>query len=334
MTAGTHREEPNLQLRVFRFHGRLLRHSFRSSLTRQTLAKRYSFIVANRSTGVVHRFTLAVRPALALFAAILALPIGWSVQSRLGTATQIEQLQLRNATLEVENIRYRSATTELSGRIAALQLVIGELHDRSVVDPRIRRAMGRLSETDAANGSMALRTVALTSPTETFNLLHDLLNILDVELTAASDGVGRQQALAAATPINLPAEGRVSDRFGYRADPFTGQRTFHPGIDISTGYGQPVVATADGTVVSAARSGNYGNLIEIDHNFGRLTRYGHLSEYATKVGGTVMRGQVIGYAGATGRATGSHVHYEVWVGGRAMNPLQLVSVPRAAASAN
>ena len=296
------------------------------------LPKRYSFIVADRSTGAVHRFTLAVRPALALFAAILALPIGWSVQSRMSTMAQIEQLQLRNATLAIENTRYRSATTELSGRITALQLVIGDLRDRSVVDPRIQRAMGRLAETDAATGSMALRAVALTSPTETFDLLHDLLNMLDMELTVASDGVGQQQALAAATPINLPAEGRVTERFGYRIDPFTGQRVFHPAIDISTGYGQPVVTTADGTVVSAERSGNYGNLVEIDHNFGRLTRYGHLSEYAITVGETVVRGQVIGYAGATGRATGSHVHYEVWVGGRAMNPLQLVSVPRAASA--
>ena len=293
------------------------------------LPKRYSFIVADRSTGAVHRFTMAVRPTVALVLAVLTLTIGWTVQSGWTTAARIEQLQLRNATLNVENARHRSATTELSSHIAALQLVIGKLRDRSIVDPRIQRAMGRLAETDAANGEGSLRAVALTSPTETFNLLHDLLNMLDVELAVANAGVGRRQALAAATPINLPADGRVSDRYGYRIDPFTGQRVFHPAIDISTGYGQPVVATADGRVVSAERSGAYGNLIEIDHDFDRVTRYGHLSEFATRVGESVERGQVIGYAGATGRATGSHVHYEVWVGGRAMNPLQLVSVARA-----
>ena len=286
------------------------------------LPRRYSFIVADRSSGVVGRFTVAVRPALALVAAVLALPIGLTVHSRWSTATQIEHLQLRNATLAVENTRYRSATTDLEGRIAALQLAIGALRDSSIVDPRIRRAIGRLPDAATANGA-ALRTVALSSPNETFNLLDDLLDILDIQLADASDGVERQRAFAAATPINLPTDGRVTGRFGYRSDPFTGKRTFHRAIDISTGYGQPVYATANGTVESARPSGDFGNLIKIDHGFGLVTRYGHLSKFATTAGATVSRNEVIGYAGATGRATGAHVHYEVWVDGRAMNPLQL-----------
>ena len=291
------------------------------------LPKRYSFIIADRLSGVVHRFTLAVRPTLALFAAILALPIGWTVHSRWSTAAQIDQLQLRNATLVVENARYRSATTELSGRIASLQLAIGKLRDSSIVDPRIRRAIARLPDADTANDA-ALRSVALSSPIETFNLLDDLLDMLDVQLADASDGLQRQQAFAAATPINLPTDGRVTGRFGVRSDPFTGERAFHPAVDISTGYGQPVFATADGTVESAGRSGDYGNLIEIHHGFGLVTRYGHLSKFATTAGSAVSRSDVIGYAGDTGRTTGAHVHYEVRVNGRAMNPLQLGAEPR------
>ena len=291
------------------------------------LPKRYSLIVADRSSGVVRRFTVAVRPTLALCAAILALPIGWTVQSGWSAATQIDQLQLRIATLAVENARYRSATTELSGRIAALQLAISELRDSSIVDPRIRRAIGRLPAADTANAA-ARRSVALSSPTETFNLLDDLLVMLDVQLTEASYGVARQQAFAAATPINLPTDGRVSGRFGYRQDPFTGKRTFHGGIDIATGYGQSVYATADGTVESAGRRGSFGNLIRINHGFGLVTRYGHLSKFATTVGSTVSRGDVIGYAGDTGRATGTNVHYEVRVNGQLMDPLQLGAEPR------
>ena len=291
------------------------------------LPKRYSLIVADRSSGVVRRFTVAVRPTLALFAAILALSIVWPVLSGRSTPTQIEQLQLRIATLSVENARYHSATTELSGRIAALQLAISELRDSSIVDPRIRRAISRLPAADTANAA-ALRSVALSSPTETFNLLDDLLVMLDVQLTDASDGVERQQAFAAATPINLPTAGRVSGRFGYRQDPFTGKRAFHRGIDIATGYGQPVYATADGTVESAGRNGAFGNLIKINHGFGLVTRYGHLSKFATTVGSTVRRGDVIGYAGDTGRATGTNVHYEVRVNGQLMDPLQLGAEPR------
>ncbi len=295
------------------------------------LPKRYSLIVADRSSGVLRCFTVAVRPTLVVFAAILALPIGWTVQSGRTTAIQIDQLQLHIATLAVENARYRSATTDLSGRIAALQLAIGELRDSSIVDPRIRRAIGRLPAADTANAA-ALRSVALSSPTETFNLLDDLLIMLDVQLMDATDGVERQQAFAAATPINLPTDGRISGRFGYRQDPFTGKRTFHRGIDVATGYGQPVYATADGTVESAGRSGAFGNLIRINHGFGLVTRYGHLSKFETTVGSRVSRDDVIGYAGDTGRATGTNVHYEVRVNGQLMDPLQLGAQPRSQSS--
>ena len=296
------------------------------------LPKRYSFVIADRSSGVVHRFTLALRPTLALFAVILTLPIWWTVQSRVSTAGQIEQLRLRNATLSVENAKYHSATTRLSGRITALQLVIGELRDSAIVNPKIRRAIGRLPDTDDAY-SRALRSVALSSPTATFRLLDDLLNVLNVQLADATEGVLHQQAFAAATPFDLPTDGRVSGRFGYRPDPFTGERVLHNAVDISTGYGQPVYATADGVVASAGWKGALGNLIKIDHNFGIVTKYGHLSKFATSVGAAVHRGDVIGYAGATGRATGVHVHYEVWVNGQSMNPMRL-SVERVSQSAN
>ena len=295
---------------------------------RQTLPKRYSFIVADRSSGVVRRFTLAVGPTAALIAAMLAIPIGWSAHTRWTVGAQIEQLKLRNAMILVENARYRASTTEIADRIAALQLAIGELRERSTLDPRIRRAMDRLPDTDPADGTAALRAVALSSPGETFSLLDDLLRVLDVQLSLASGAVEQQQALAAATPINLPTDGSVSGRYGYRTDPFSGKRAFHPAVDISTGYGEPVYATADGRVESAERNGAYGNLVEIDHGFGLVTRYGHLQKFATSAGAAVHRGDVIGYAGRTGRATGTHVHYEVWVNGRAMNPLQLGEEPR------
>ena len=84
--------------------------------------------------------------------------------------------------------------------------------------------------------------------------------------------------------------------------------------------------------MSAASNGAYGNLIELDHGFGLTTRYGHLSGFAVRVGETVRRGQLIGYVGATGRATGSHVHYEVWVNGRTINPMRLLETRPVAAN--
>ena len=301
------------------------------------LVKRYSFIVADRSTGVVRRFALSVRPKLVL-ALLVALPLGWFSHaawldgSRFDRAewlssprwTMNERLRSFNALLQTEVERYGSNTIDLARRVAALQLVVAALSDQSAVDPGMRQAMARVAEADRSRAVSALRTVVQGAPAETLDLLHDLLDVLEIELGTVRDNILRRQDLAAATPFNLPAGGRITARYGYRRDPFTSERTFHPALDISTGYGQPVRATADGRVAEAGRNGNLGKMIEIDHGFGRRTRYGHLSEFAIAVGEDVERGQVIGYVGATGRATGSHVHYEVLVGNRRMNPLRLV----------
>jgi murein DD-endopeptidase MepM/ murein hydrolase activator NlpD len=145
--------------------------------------------------------------------------------------------------------------------------------------------------------------------------------------------VERRHALAAATPTIWPAHGWLSSGYGRRADPFTGDPDFHSGLDISTGRGAPVYATADGTVVSASSSGNYGNLVVVDHGFGIVTRYAHLSRFTVKPGAKVSRGDLIGLVGATGRATAPHLHYEVLVNGRLMNPLRLLTArPTAAAN--
>ena len=296
------------------------------------LNNRYSFVVANRSSGVVRRFTIGVRPALTFLVAILAFPVGLMIQSYQSSSAQNEHLRVRNNALELENNHFRTATANLSGEITALQLATQELHDRSIVEPELRRSMERLADVDGATGASSLRTIALNPSTETFGLLHDLLTVLDLQLGVAGAGVAQREALAAAAPLDLPADGPITGRFGYRSDPFTGQRSYHPAIDISTDYGQPVVATADGIITSAERSGAYGNLIKIDHGFNRVTRYGHLSKFEIAVGDQVKRGQVIGLAGATGRATGSHVHYEVSVANRAVNPLQLTLSRRLASA--
>jgi murein DD-endopeptidase MepM/ murein hydrolase activator NlpD len=117
---------------------------------------------------------------------------------------------------------------------------------------------------------------------------------------------------------------------GNRADPINGEKDFHPGLDISADRGDPVYSTADGKIVNASAAGNYGNLVIVDHGYGIETRYGHLSAFKVKVGQVVKRGDLVGLVGATGRATGSHLHYEVRANGRILNPLQLLLNPRRA----
>lgn len=118
-------------------------------------------------------------------------------------------------------------------------------------------------------------------------------------------------------PAIWPAQGDVSSPYGLR----WGGSDFHPGIDIANDMGTPIMATADGTVVTAGyNSGGYGNMVDIDHGNGLMTRYGHAMQVLVSEGQTVRRGQVIALMGSTGFSTGPHVHYEVRINGQAVNP--------------
>jgi murein DD-endopeptidase MepM/ murein hydrolase activator NlpD len=132
-----------------------------------------------------------------------------------------------------------------------------------------------------------------------------------------------QQGVAA-IPSAFPLHQGVNftSGFGVRSDPFRGRAAMHPGIDLAGPMGTPVYATADGVVGrSEWNSGGYGNLVEIDHGQGIQTRYGHLSQRVAVAGQRVHRGDLIGLMGSTGRSTGSHLHYEVRIDGRAVNPV-------------
>lgn len=114
---------------------------------------------------------------------------------------------------------------------------------------------------------------------------------------------------------------KLTSTFGVRSDPFHGGAAMHAGIDIPGPIGTPIYATADGVIGRAGRFGGYGNLITVDHGKGIETRYGHLSKIMVAPNTRVRRGQLIGLMGSTGRSTGSHLHYEVRIDGKAVNPM-------------
>ncbi len=121
-------------------------------------------------------------------------------------------------------------------------------------------------------------------------------------------------------PSLWPVEGRVASSFGEREDPLNGEGAFHSGIDIDAPYGTPVRAAADGEVTAATVEAGYGREIVLDHGHGVTTLYGHLSGFAVVPGDHVVRGQVIGYVGQSGRTTGPHLHYEVRLRSVPVNP--------------
>jgi len=128
---------------------------------------------------------------------------------------------------------------------------------------------------------------------------------------------------AIAVPSDKPVKtAAFTSGYGVRSDPFRGGAAMHAGIDLAGPHGTPIYATADGTVTNAGwNSGGYGNLIKVDHGRGIETRYGHLAQMLVRDGQPVKRGQLIGRMGSTGRSTGNHLHYEVRIDGRAVNPI-------------
>jgi murein DD-endopeptidase MepM/ murein hydrolase activator NlpD len=299
----------------------------------------YTVTIADRLTGVERR--LALRPravALALVAA-LTLPVLTALAALWGARFEVEQLRAVIAALEIENVNFRASTVELTSQVQALGTLLEDLGSRAAIDPAELRSLQRLPavvRNSAAGGvrqptaPIGMFSSTIVSPEETFGVLRTLLHSLENRLRTVRGDLERQEALAAATPTIWPTYGWLTGYFGQRADPVTGEPGFHQGLDISAAKGQPVYATADGTVASASYAGEYGNLIVLRHNFGLSTRYGHLSRFNVTPGTTVRRGDIIGFVGSTGRSTGAHLHYEVLANDRLLNPLQLLTSRRPA----
>jgi murein DD-endopeptidase MepM/ murein hydrolase activator NlpD len=301
------------------------------------LSNRYTVVIADRRTGVVRRFTIGLRPLMAVVSMVVTLPVLIGLGAAWKAKAEVADLYATQAALELENGSFRDATGALTGQIAALQTAISDLGGKAALDPALQSAMDKLPAiaknramggADAANSAASGFAPGLASPENTFGLLHDLLQGIESRLRSVSSDMDRRNALAASTPSIWPTQGWLTSGTGGRSDPFTGEADYHPGLDISADRGTPVYATADGTISQASYSGAYGNLVVIDHKYGIETRYGHLSAFRTQRGNSVKRGELIGLVGATGRATGSHLHYEVRVSGRILNPLQFLRNPR------
>jgi len=173
---------------------------------------------------------------------------------------------------------------------------------------------------EAPSGPQLSQSITLQSPKELAEKAEDIGKNLDV-LTSFFES---QAAKLASTPTIWPTIGWLSSPFSYRIDPFTGKRTFHYGIDIATNYGNPIVATADGIVLTLGIEKIGGRYVVLSHGGGLTTHYLHLSKFLVKAGQKVKRGDVIGLVGKSGKALGPHLHYEVRLNNRPQNPYQFI----------
>jgi murein DD-endopeptidase MepM/ murein hydrolase activator NlpD len=188
---------------------------------------------------------------------------------------------------------------------------LGQLLAETGVEPA-RLVMGAITRDDAMGGPFVALAPEGAKPTPRI----DMDRLVDRVL--------------AAVPLVSPVvdDHRVTSHFGRRRDPFRGRIAFHRGIDLAAARGTPIYAPAVGTVVRAGRLGGYGNVVEIDHGNGVVTRYAHLHAYLVKKGTRVRPGDRIGRMGRSGRATGVHLHYEVMIDDRHVDPAPLLDVGR------
>lgn len=151
------------------------------------------------------------------------------------------------------------------------------------------------------------------------------LSIADMDPEDAEIEKRLRAILATSNQASIPSMwahlGKINNEFGFRRSPFGGRTyEFHGGMDIDGERGDQVFAPANGVVTEAGWKGGYGNMIEVDHGNGLKTRYGHLSKVDVQVGDSIARGQVVGFVGSTGRSTGPHLHYELRLNDRPINP--------------
>jgi murein DD-endopeptidase MepM/ murein hydrolase activator NlpD len=170
-------------------------------------------------------------------------------------------------------------------------------------------------------------TLSKTAFTVEYDLgaLERRARLMAVSLEEASDSLLAHRDILEATPSILPAAGVLSSRFSTsRLHPIFHRALPHEGVDISAPQGTPILATAKGTVTFAGWMSGLGNTVEIDHGYGYVTRYGHASKLLVRRGQEVTRGEVIARVGSTGISTSPHLHYEIHVGGVAVNPMNYV----------
>ena len=259
-------------------------------------------------------------------------------------AVDLKNPYLRTLFSKLHQKEMQAAEVEMRDNLNAMAVKLGEIQARimrlDAFGERLGKAAGikptefRFSETPGQGGAVpSLELQRDISAMELKTRLEELTRLLDdrSDKLGILDSILMEGRVAQkAIPTVLPVEaGYYSSNFGYRIDPFNGRNVFHTGVDFVAPPGTPVSAAAGGVVSAAEFHAEYGHMVDIDHDNGLTTRYAHLSKYKAKVGDIVLKGQYIGEVGATGRATGPHLHFEVREKGVPLNPNRFLATTRA-----
>jgi len=231
-----------------------------------------------------------------------------SENARLRTEQKREMLDLRVRLQKLTELHEASLT-----KMVEIETITGF---RAFDPQQFLNAMGG-PEGRAVQAAAAATTESLRQKIENIDSEH---NTLDERMKKIHLFVRANEERMRHTPAGWPVNGWMSSSFGWRRDPWTLRSEHHDGLDISAWYGTPVRAPADGEVRFAARSGGYGQMVVLAHNYGYESYFGHMSRLAVRPKQKVARGDVIGYVGSSGRSTGAHTHYEIRVNNRPVDP--------------
>ncbi len=227
------------------------------------------------------------------------------------TEEQRLKLDLKVARLELNNIKQATAFKE--EKESLISNAVDELNERSELIEKIISSIGiKIPKKKDDDDSKHSGGLFIQEPDSDRDLI----------LFKADKYLNAIRYL----PFGRPVKGTITSRFGKREDPINHKTAYHTGIDFRGKVGDPIYATADGVVKKSFRNGGYGNFVVIDHGNGYSTAFGHMLKYLVHKGDRVKRGQLIGLIGNTGRSTGSHLHYEIRLDHRAINPYKFLKI--------
>lgn len=299
-------------------------------LVSNRLAKARTLCVGNCQSGL---FLLA---GLILFT-LLSVGFGYLILFKFGgvQVPVVEKMLL--SARETEGERERQATQQ---RLSAMAVKVGEMQAQilrlEALGERVAKVSGikkdeiNFDQKPGRGGPLVPGASGPINMDDFQQELTQLARVLDDktdQMAVMEALLSREQVRKAALPSALPVRGFYSSGYGWRRDPFTGQRTMHDGVDFVADSGTSIKAAAGGIVVYSDIHAGYGNMIEVDHGNGLVSRYAHASKRLAKEGDVVLRGQKIGEVGSTGRSTGPHLHFEVLLNGTPQNPTRYLNLP-------
>ena len=297
--------------------------------------KKFTLIFVPEKGNKVRQFkvpTLLALLSILLLISSLSAAV-WIARDYISIRAKVPELEK----LRQENAYQKKQFLHLARRIDSINQRLSELKEfdrrlkvmvnlETSEDPGGKEGIGGSDQT-----TMALLKTHKDNQKELIRSMHEAIDDLNAEIALGKKEkaeldqfLENQKMLLASTPSIWPTRGWLSSGFGYRTSPFTGQREFHKGIDISTRMKAPIVAPANGIVTRIAWDHGYGRVLTLSHGHGVVTRYAHLSKVLVKKGQYVKRGETIALVGNTGRSTGPHLHYEVLLNGMPVNPLRYI----------